>query len=322
MINFDDFKPDSLQLKNKHLDLSHLFEEKDFYALWAAHAAGRPLLLRGQPGTGKSQLARAIADRLGWAFVSEVIHGNSELTDLHWSYDAVARLADAQTIALPGVLDNSEESVSEHIAAQKYLAPGAFWWGYHWDSAQDQYGRCKSHLRPAPVHATNPEQSPEGVVLLIDEIDKADPDLPNGLLETLANRKFTVPYLNEEVHCKKEDDLLVIFTTNEERELPTAFKRRCFVHTLKMEEDANTREDWLIQRGKLHFGDDVSEAAYRQAATLLWQDRDQPGLNYKPGLAEYIDLLKAVSSLPNKDEQIERLENINQFVLKKEMDEG
>lgn len=120
-MNFNQFKPDNLQLRNEHSDLYHMFEEEDCYALWAAHAANRPLLLRGQPGTGKSQLARAIAQQLGWAFVFEVIHGNSELTDLHWSYDAVARLADAQTIALPGILDIKKESVSDHIAAQKYL---------------------------------------------------------------------------------------------------------------------------------------------------------------------------------------------------------
>ena len=171
--------------------------------------------------------------------------------------------------------------------------------------------------------------------MLIDEIDKADPDLPNGLLQTLGQYQFNVPYLN-----RKDSEsanlnpivadpkrVLVIISTNEERELPTAFIRRCFVHTLLMEESTEVvneeglerRYEWLIERGKLHFGSDIDEAVYLNAAKLLWSDRDKLGQNqYPPGLAEYIDLLSALSSL-SKDEQSMRLDKIANFALQKEV---
>ena len=174
-----------------------------------------------------------------------------------------------------------------------------------------------------------------GAPALIDEIDKAEPDLPNGLLETLGQYQFTVPYLNQQ-HARTniknpiEADparLLVVITTNEERELPTAFVRRCLVHTLKMEESTETvdgiekRVQWLMQRGQLHFGQRISEPVYRQAAELLWQDRMSTSYTrYPPGLAEYIDLLKALRSLGH-DEQESRLTKIASYTLKKEVTE-
>ena len=321
----EDFIPTDLIIKNKKRKLYHVFDEADCYALWAAYAAGRPLLLRGKPGTGKSQMAKAIAEQLGWAFVSDVIQGNTEVSDLHWHFDAIGRLGEAQA---RGLAEEASSSTEDRLAPEKFLSPGAFWWAYDWQTAQAQYDQCDLHPAPEkPDTATKQgkqwQSKTGGVVLLLDEIDKADPDLPNGLLETLGHYHFTVPYAQQKCIQADPKKLLVIITTNEERELPSAFVRRCFVHTLKMEASSEKidavekRYQWLIQRGQLHFGTKIAPAVYQQAAELLWQDRASGHLRYPPGLAEYIDLLKALQTLTKKDQQ-QRLNIIANYALKKE----
>lgn len=345
-LKLNDFIPKHLTVTNPDRKLFHILDEDDCYALWAAYSAGRPLLIRGKPGTGKSQLAQAIAEHLGWAFVSEVIRGNTELSDLHWHFDAIGRLGEAQTGCI-GSENNSENPVQARLDPLNFLSPGAFWWAYDWKTAQDQYKRCQTHLRPAPAPPDNTHQCGQtweagsgGVVLLLDEIDKAEPDLPNGLLETLGHYQFTVPYINH-IDSKQassgvknpiragNSDLLVIITTNEERELPSAFVRRCFVHTLKMEASAEKIDDiegvekryqWLIDRGRLHFADAIDDKVYLAAAQLLWRDRTaHSNTRYPPGLAEYIDLLNALQHV-NKDEQPQRLSDISRYALQKELE--
>ncbi len=343
----NDFLPENLTVRNPDKKLAHVFDEDDCYALWAAYSSGRPLLLRGAPGTGKSQMAKAIAEQLGWAFVSEVIQGNTELSDLHWHFDAVGRLGEAQVQAGHG----DSDKLAAALNPQHFLSPGAFWWAYDWEAAQKQYPKCKARLRAMPEYPEGWNNKSGGVVLLLDEIDKAEPDLPNGLLETLGHYQFTVPYLDH-VDCDQGDEsaknpikadpsrVLVVVTTNEERELPRAFVRRCFVHTLKMEDSVERlvseqqdeaepkpdsdpirkRHDWLMARGRLHFGDAISDKAYFMAAEMLWEDRDaNPHSLYPPGLAEYIDLLTAIHAL-DKSEQEARLERIAQYALQKEVD--
>ena len=339
----DDFIPANLTVANPVRKLYHMFNEDDCYALWAAYSAGRPLLVRGKPGTGKSQMAKAIATQLGWAFVSETIHGSTELNDLHWHFDAIGRLGEAQTRGM-GDTEKPEPkggcNVQDRLDPLKFLSPGSFWWAYDWTTANQQYQACYTRLRPLPDKPDNWNMESGGVVLLLDEIDKAEPDLPNGLLETLGQYRFTVPYINDRnsdssVKNPVQADpakVLVVITTNEERELPTAFVRRCFVHTLKMEasteklkqtpddEGVEKRYEWLIQRGKLHFGPRIAEDVYLQAAQQLWEDREAKSNNrYPPGLAEYIDLLNALQNL-DKTEQCRRLKRIARYALDKEVD--
>lgn len=335
------FLPPALKISNPTRQLHHIFEEDDCYALWAAYAAGRPLLLRGKTGTGKSQLAKAIAEQLGWAFVSETINGSTELSDLHYHFDAVGRLGEAQLQGFsqpqPEVAE-ADKTMQERLNPRRFLSPSAFWWAYDWKSAEAQYKQCYSRLRPRPYQPDRwtPEQG--GVVLLLDEMDKADPDLPNGLLETLGQYQFSVPYLPDQGALKNpiEADprrVLVVITTNEERELPTAFVRRCFVHTLKMEDarelvelagieqPLEKRIAWLVERGRLHFDEKIKPEVYIEAARQLWRDRDaNPQQRYPAGLAEYIDLLKVLSTLSHA-EQINRLEKIAQFALAKAVKE-
>jgi len=302
MPKFEQFTPPNFTVKNEQKNLYHIFKPNDLYALWAAYSAGRPLLVRGKTGTGKSQMAKAIAEQLGWAFVSETIRGNTELSDLHWHFDAIGRLGEAQAMS-------RTDCDLEKLAAKNFLSPSAFWWAYHWESAKTQYNKCHTKLKAEPE---NSEAYKDGVVLLLDEIDKAEPDLPNGLLETLGDYQFTVPYVNQTIKAEPEK-LLVIITTNEERELPTAFVRRCFVHTLEMEES----EAWLKERGQLHFGDQIADEVYNEAAKQLLADRRE-AKRYPPGLAEYIDLLNALKTLSH-DYQKTRLKEISNYALKKEL---
>ncbi|MGH8474476.1 MAG: AAA family ATPase [Methylococcales bacterium] len=343
MLTIADFLPENLRVDAPACagrpNLVHLFDEKHCLALWAAYAAGRPLLVRGEPGTGKSQLARAIAAHLNWVFVSEVIQGGTEISDLQWHYDAVGRLGAAQAQA-SSLLTQSGQSESESINRDEpeptcfperkpdmnpldYLSPGVFWWAFNWDEASSQYTRSRVRARPKPIEPRGWDSNKNGVVVLIDEIDKADPDLPNGLLETLNGYQFTVPYLQHPVSAKDPSRILVVVTTNEERELPWAFLRRCFVLRLEMEKSQDKRIEWLAQRGRAHFRAELHEELPLRAAELLWKDRDkaeQDNALFKPGLAEYLDLLRALARI-DKNQQVNTLERICEFVLVKSTDE-
>jgi MoxR-like ATPase len=276
----------------------HIFEQEDADAVLAALAAQRPLLLRGEPGTGKSQLARAAAFALGRMFVSSVVHARSEAQDLQWEFDAVARLGEAQALATA----KSDSERKERLDPGRYLVPGPLWWTFDWHSAQAQHQACLR--RPEPPE-TPPGWGPDhGAVLLIDEIDKAEADLPNGLLETLGNGGFPVPYLQRPVRRHPEaPPPLVVITTNEERELPSAFLRRCMVHELKLPAERAELVDWLVRRGEQHFGGQCAEGIAERVAEMLADDREAAfqGERFRPGQAEYLDILRAVLAAADGD---------------------
>ncbi|WP_051228282.1 AAA family ATPase [Oceanospirillum beijerinckii] len=321
---------------------SYLLCKDSAYALEMALATGRPLLVKGEPGLGKSYLARAAAAELGRAFIAEVINVNTEGQDLLWRMDLVSRLNDAQ-LGSDFCAVNEDETQSESSDLQKestnpkadktivkrgdalnpnnYLNPGVLWWAFNWQHASVQYEKCR-HKVFKPKMADE-EKADQGVVLLIDEIDKADPSLPNSLLEVLGNGGFTVPQTGDTIHTEdKAKQPLVIITTNDERELPPAFLRRCLVLHLKIDKD-NT-EEWLAQRARVHFDQDAcSDEVLSKAAQQLIEDR-QKALAVKPGLAEYLDLLSALDEMVDikgeperSNEQLSLLQNIQKFVLNK-----
>ncbi len=290
----------------------HQFEREHILALQAAQATGRPLLLCGEAGTGKSQLAHAAAFVTGRAFLPVVVGSHTEAPDLHWKFDAIARLADAHMAA-----NQRDPHPHPELHPSRYLQPGALWWALNWQSAQTQQALCHhgGALKPDTPQGWTPQQ---GLVLLIDEIDKAEPDLPNGLLEVFANGAFDVPLLGLTVRRAPDcPPPLIIITTNEERELPAAFLRRCLVMTLRLPEEEQELHNWLIERGKMHYHT-LPQASLGQAAQLLVADRNaaRAQRGYLPGLAEYLDLLRALEQLGPQG--LEMLPELKHFFFEKQ----
>ncbi len=297
---------------------SHQFDDKSVWAVSAALAAQRPLLVRGEPGMGKSQLARAAADVLGVPFVYHVIDARCECDDLLYSYDAVSRLAQAQLLGAA----REEVEWKEQLAETRFIQPGPLWWAFNWESAQAQANRyCRKCEAPPQL---NKKWKPgDGCVVLIDEIDKADSDVPNGLLESLGNIGFRVPLTGEPVALPKTaQPPLVVVTTNEERELPAAFLRRCLVLQMNFPEGEHKQIKFLTQRARNHATEaEIVDTVLRKAAEHLLKDRKDAELlgPVRPGAAEYLDLVKALVEIAKGDEngQLEVLESIRGFAFRK-----
>ncbi|MDM8548257.1 MoxR family ATPase [Candidatus Venteria ishoeyi] len=295
------------------LERVHVFDTLSIRAVDAALAAKRPLLIRGEPGIGKSQLARAVAKVLKRVFVQHVIDAHCESQDLMWRFDAVQRLADAQ---LGQAADLGADALEQKLRLKNYLHPGPLWWAFDWNTALKQ---AKLRNIPAPMQEedSNPDN---GCVLLIDEIDKAEMDVPNGLLEALGEGCFTPDGWGKPI-CASGITPLVIITTNEERALPPAFLRRCLVLYLELVKDGEDLVEHLIKRGRAHFKD-MDEKVLREAAEQLQTDRKQANdrqLKPLPGQAEYLDLLRALNYIApgDADKQRTKLKEIAPFVVQK-----
>lgn len=204
----------------------HVFSQDDEDAIFCALDSRRPLLVRGEPGVGKTQLAQAAAVALRRAYVGHSVDALTEPRDLRWWEDAVERLAQAQVSGLEQE-GETRESTIDKLDRKNFVRPGPLWWGFNWTSAN---GVADANSQTQPSPDCDPSN---GVVVLIDEIDKADPSVPNGLLEALGSRSFTPPGHNP---IKAEIWPLVIVTSNDERRLPDAFIRRCIVYNMKVPE--------------------------------------------------------------------------------------
>lgn len=272
----------------------HWWSRNEIDALIFAHASRRPLLVRGEAGSGKSQVARAAASVMNNArLLVEVIHPRFDALDLLYRVNSLERLADAQ---LKEEFDRSN---------RKYVKPGRLW-------------QAMNYLR----------QNDGAAVLLIDEIDKADSDVPNALLEVLGNRSFAVPPLGDlVVHASNDRLPLIVLTTNEERELPAAFVRRCAVLNLNPPESETEFCRWLVRRGTVHRHLNIEANIQEQCARQVWADRQAAIAAGYPqvGLAEYVDLLTALDDLTRgvegaaqrKDQQAAWLEKLSQYALVK-----
>ena len=292
---FDDWKN-----KNEKKDRSRL-------AIKTALASGRALLVRGEPGVGKTQLAEAAAVALKRPLVSFTVDARCESRELQWRFDAVRRLAEAQ---ICGQLHGTRQAVSEAMEERRFVVPGPLWWGFDWAGAA---AHCEEHGLDI-VDTLGDADPANGRVVLIDEIDKADIELPNGLLEALGSGQFKPP------GCERvtmtEPVPLVIVTTNEERVLPDAFIRRCLVLSLSLP-DGDDLQSFLVARGREHFPH-ASDHLLREAAKLLVSDRAESPPP-RPGQAEYLDLVRAVVGLgvkPGREKEL--IESLSEFTFKKQ----
>lgn len=294
---------------------AYMFQEEDALALDAAYLSGRPLLLKGEPGTGKSLFALAAAEALGRAFESKTIDRRTDPRDLLWTQDPVGRLADAQLIGSMTPEDAREKR--KELDIKFFVTPGPLWWGFNWKHALN-------HLQAfGKMGGRGEHDADRGVVVLIDEIDKADADVPNGLLESLGSGRFDVPGY-EDNPVTATGSPLIIVTSNEERRLPAAFLRRCAVHQLTLPEDQSDLKALLIQRGQAHFPN-APVNLLEEAADMTAKDRataSQQGVFPRPGPAEFIDLLTAALAPAGRDgvSTSDRLDELRRFFLRKHVD--
>ena len=238
-------------------------------AVNVALASGRPLFVTGSPGTGKSTLAQAVARDLSWAYAGTTVTSRTRMEDLVCRFDAVQRLSDAQ-----------EHKV---LAADEYLVPGVLWWAFAPASAAAQ--RLARDAREYVELADN------GVVVLLDEIDKAEPDLPNDLLAPLDRYVVDVPGADEdeEAHLARKKKTLVVVTSNGERSMPPAFLRRCIV--LELDDEDPT---FFVGVATSHFGERTDTLYADVAAHTRKLSREaEPNRRRKPSMAEYLDTLQA-----------------------------
>jgi len=226
-------------------------------AVNAAIVLERPLLVKGEPGTGKTVLAREIALALGTPIIEWHIKSTTKAQQGLYEYDAVARLRDSQ------LGDTRVHDIAN------YIRRGKLWEAF---------------------------TAPERPVLLIDEIDKADIEFPNDLLQELDRMEFFVYETGETVKAHRRP--IVIITSNNEKELPDAFLRRCFFHYIKFP-DAETMQAIV----DVHFPG-IKKRLVSEALNIFFELRDVPGLKKKPSTSELLDWLKL---LLNEDIDVETL---------------
>ena len=214
-------------------------------AVNAAITLERPLLVKGEPGTGKTELARQVAQALGLPMIEWNVKSTTKAQQGLYEYDAVSRLRDSQL---------GEARVHD---VGNYIKRGKLWQAF---------------------------SAPSKVVLLIDEVDKADIEFPNDLLQELDRMEFHVYETGETIRAEKRP--IVIITSNNEKELPDAFLRRCFFHYIQFP-DADTMRKIV----EVHHPA-IKPALLTEALTQFYEIRDQQGLKKKPSTSEVLDWLK------------------------------
>ncbi|HEU0078140.1 MAG TPA: MoxR family ATPase [Longimicrobiaceae bacterium] len=269
---------------------TYVYNDDVVLAVNVALAVNRPLLVSGEPGSGKSTLARNVAAVLGWRYYQRVITSRTQARDLLWSFDAVRRLGDAQA----GMQDGRRELLPKPF----YVEPEALWWAFDPASAAVR-GMEPDQLTPEQrahpaFRAADPGTAgdPARAVVLLDEIDKADPDMPNDMLEPLDVGSFRVHETDARVE-RGDRRVMLIITTNGERELPPAFLRRCVTLHLP-----RPRADWLARIGGERFPRADAALVRELAREVMRLRREAHGRRLRePSTAEYLDALAVCAGL-------------------------
>jgi MoxR-like ATPase len=275
---------------------SYVYNRSIILAVNLARAAGRPLFIAGRPGTGKTTLAANVAFVLGWKYYQRVVTSRTRAKDLQWTFDSLRRLSDAQ---------EQGKTLPPRAA---YVQPQEFWWAFSPETARLRGARDEEQpfVTPAedPVRWTPPEpgtgDASTNAVLLLDEIDKADPDVPNDLLEVLDIESFQVDELDKpRTVSAKRNKVLLMITSNGERELPPAFLRRCVVLHLE-----SPNAEWLVRVANDRFGG-RNEALHRQIAKRVMDLREVAEARdlREPSTAEYLDAVAACVRLDITDDE-------------------
>lgn len=267
---------------DKRLHPPYVYTEEIILAINIALATGRPLLIRGPSGVGKSSLAHNVADVLERRMYESVITSRTQANDLLWEIDLLKRLNAAHA---------QGEKFDERF--EPYVLPGPLWWAFDNKSATWR-GSPENSERITSL--TDPSEHPErkAAVVLLDEIDKADPDVPNNLLVPLGSLRFQVRETGVRVETTRDKAPLVFITTNEERELPVPFLRRCV--ELKLEHPSWER---MIDIGVAHFKgkrafvENLLRALVGEEPSE--EDKKAKPLTFSP--AEFLDTVEAALDL-------------------------
>jgi MoxR-like ATPase len=249
----------------------YIYDEQIIRAVNVAGVTGRPLLVEGPSGCGKSSLAEHVAHTMDWDYYRYTVTSRTQAGDLLYRIDQLKRLGDAE--AGQPVADMS-----------KYVEPGVLWKAFDKDGA--------ASVRPSKKPAeADPFGLPgkgrgNGTVVLLDEIDKADPDVPNNLLLPLGSYEFYVDELDFPVYAQRVP--LVVLTTNNERRLPDAFLRRCVNMKLSSPDESH-----LITVGRAHYPTANSQDVETIAKLLLKISSEKS----RPSTAEYLDTVRACIAL-------------------------
>lgn len=289
----------------------YVFTDEIAIAVDVAFATQRPLLVSGPPGSGKSMLAPTLARIKRWRYLDRTFTSRTRLEDLTGELDQVRRLADAQAMA-----------EGEKLPPRwSYLEPGILWWAFRPESA------LRRGLGQFEVDALGddfqPARAPKGplsgnAVLLLDEIDKAEPDIPNDLLEPLEERRFTVPQ-GPEIEAPAKLRYLVVITTNGERELPPAFLRRCISLDLKRP-DPNRLAN--IARQHYPSGDQDLHLAMAERVDELSEQARRLDIR-PPSTSEYLDAIEACAKLgvPADPDNTTWQQIVNATLIKEPLDD-
>ena len=248
-------------------------------AVDASVALQRPLLIKGEPGTGKTMLAEEVAAGLGKELIQWHIKSTTKAQQGLYEYDAVSRLRDSQ------LGDGKVEDIGQ------YIKRGKLWEAFAAD---------------------------EQVVLLIDEVDKADIEFPNDLLVELDRMEFFVYETGDTIKAKHRP--IIIITSNNEKELPDAFLRRCFFHFINFPNKETMKEIIAVHYPK------IKKSLVQEALEVFFELREIPGLKKKPSTSELIDWLKLLMAdeipdevLKNRD-QTKAIPPLYGALLKNEQD--
>lgn len=281
----DAVEDEAVRAGDRRDGLVYVYNDKIELAVNVALATGRPMLVRGPSGCGKSSLARNVALRMKWRYYEQVITSRTQARDLLWTFDSVRRLSDATTPEL------------KTGRPADYVEPSALWWAF--DPASAKRRGLPEGGTPRET-ARDPGVGPEGAgaVVLLDEIDKADPDVPNNLLVPLGSFQFDVKETDAPPVILSRP-LLLFITTNDERVLPTAFMRRCVVLELDP-----PKEPLLVSIANEHYGEDkrgiylqIAEKVVKTAAEGKSASGKTASGQPAPSTAEYLDTVRAFIDL-------------------------